>query len=83
MPLAVVSSAGSQGPSLRSDGRPCRHYAAPLAAHPAELARAPFAGMQVRVLVDITSRHQAARAAVSDEVVDAFMAARPLDRMFG
>ena len=32
----------------------------------------------VTVLVDIVARHQAARAAVTEEVVDAFMAVRPM-----
>jgi tryptophanyl-tRNA synthetase len=30
------------------------------------------------VLSDIVERHQAARAAVTEEVVDAFMAVRPM-----
>jgi hypothetical protein len=31
-----------------------------------------------KVLIDLVARHQAARAAVSDAVVDAFFAVRPM-----
>lgn len=36
----------------------------------------------IDVLSEMVERHQRARAAVTDEMVDAFMAARPLPRMF-
>ncbi|KAK4706228.1 hypothetical protein R3W88_034210 [Solanum pinnatisectum] len=36
----------------------------------------------VEVLTDLVERHQRARAAVTDEMVDAFMAVRPLPNMF-
>lgn len=35
------------------------------------------------VLSEITARHQAARAAVTDDVVDAFMAPRQMENLFG
>jgi hypothetical protein len=35
-------------------------------------------GELVKVLCDMVARHQAARAAVTEEVVDAFMAVRPM-----
>lgn len=37
----------------------------------------------VQVVTDIVQRHQAARARVTDEVVDAFMAVRPMPHLFG
>jgi hypothetical protein len=37
----------------------------------------------VQVVSDIVQRHQAARARVTDEVVDAFMAVRPMPHLFG
>ncbi|KVH98780.1 Aminoacyl-tRNA synthetase, class Ic [Cynara cardunculus var. scolymus] len=36
----------------------------------------------IEVLTEIVERHRAARAAVTDEMVDAFMAVRPLPNMF-
>ncbi|KAI3796886.1 hypothetical protein L1987_39573 [Smallanthus sonchifolius] len=36
----------------------------------------------IDVLTELVERHQAARAAVTDEMVDAFMAVRPLPNMF-
>lgn len=35
-----------------------------------------------QVLTELVERHQVARAAVTDEMVDAFMAVRPLPNMF-
>ena len=35
-------------------------------------------GELIRLLTDIVARHQAARAQVTEEVVDAFMAVRPM-----
>jgi len=37
----------------------------------------------IAVLSELVARHQRARALVTDEMVDAFMAVRPLPRMFG
>lgn len=37
----------------------------------------------IEVLTDMVERHRKARAAVTDEMVDAFMAVRPLPDMFG
>ena len=36
-----------------------------------------------KVIAEIVERHQAARAAVTDDVVDAFMAPRKMDNLFG
>ena len=36
--------------------------------------------MCVQILQDIVARHQAARALVTDSVVDAFMAVRPMQK---
>lgn len=36
----------------------------------------------IEVLTDLVERHRRARAAVTDEMVDAFMAVRPLPNMF-
>ena len=36
-----------------------------------------------QVVSDIVQRHQAARARVSDDIVDAFMAVRPMPHLFG
>jgi len=35
------------------------------------------------VLQELVARHQAARAAVTEEQVDAFMAVRPMTDLFG
>ena len=40
-------------------------------------------GLLVDVLVELVERHKAARAAVSEDVVDAFMAVRPMTDLFG
>ncbi len=40
-------------------------------------------GELVGVLVDMVERHKAARAAVTDEIVDAFMAMRPMPNLWG
>ncbi|MED6107014.1 hypothetical protein PIB30_010155 [Stylosanthes scabra] len=37
----------------------------------------------IQVLTELVERHRRARAAVTDEMVDAFMAVRPLPHMFG
>lgn len=37
----------------------------------------------VKVLVEMVERHQKARAAVTEEVVDAFMAVRPMPHLYG
>jgi tryptophanyl-tRNA synthetase len=37
----------------------------------------------VGVLTEIVERHKAARAAVSDDVVDAFMTVRPMTDLWG
>ena len=37
----------------------------------------------VAVLSELVARHQRARALVTEEMVDVFMAARPLPNMFG
>ena len=39
-------------------------------------------GELIAVLTALTARHQAARAAVTDDVLDAFMAARPMGALF-
>lgn len=40
-------------------------------------------GELVHVLTEITERHQAARSAVTEDIVDAFMAPRPMTGLFG
>ncbi|KAI3424193.1 hypothetical protein D9Q98_009549 [Chlorella vulgaris] len=40
-------------------------------------------GELVGVLVEMVERHKAARAAVTDEIVDAFMAVRPMPNLWG
>lgn len=40
-------------------------------------------GELIALLTEMVERHQAARAAVTEEVVDAFMAARPMSGLFG
>ena len=37
----------------------------------------------VGVLTEMVERHKAARAAVTDEIVDAFMAVRPMPNLWG
>jgi tryptophanyl-tRNA synthetase len=37
----------------------------------------------VGILTEIVERHKAARAGVSEEVVDAFMAVRPMPDLYG
>lgn len=39
--------------------------------------------LYVQVLVEMVERHQKARAAVTEEVVDAFMAVRPMPHLYG
>lgn len=37
----------------------------------------------VQLLQELVARHQAARALVTEDQVDAFMAVRPMDMLFG
>ncbi len=39
--------------------------------------------LHMQVVTDIVQRHQAARAHVTNDVVDAFMAVRPMPNLFG
>ncbi len=42
-----------------------------------------FRSLFMQVLQEMVARHQAARAAVTEEQVDAFMAVRPMTDLFG
>lgn len=48
------------------------------AAHVLQHVHVLTCGQCLQILQDIVSRHQAARALVTDSVVDAFMAIRPM-----
>jgi hypothetical protein len=62
------------------------YFAVPLShllPHPPPTSPHPFTTSHRQVLAELIERHQRARAAVSDEIVDAFMSPRAMSNLFG